>query len=101
MTVARLRDIEVVLAPLPDGEAYTCVTMEEALTKEVYKYGFVPEGASLEVLAEDGNWKVVEPASDGEISLPHATYRLQYEIRNGIHVEAGTVYTVYTAENGK
>lgn len=113
MTVEKLQNIEVMLEPLANGEVYTRATMEEALAKEIYRYAFVPQGASLEVLLEDGSWEVVEQTSNESVEsdesvelvkpveeapLSSGTYRLRYEIRNGAHVEEGSVYTVYTAE---
>ena len=122
LTFTEITDFEVTV-PAPDSGAHTASTMLEALSKKIYNYGFVAEGAVLEMLLPDESWAAVptaegsneaestEPAEapEGDAStdtpenipaeepLADGTYRLKYNVKNGDKVKEGYIFTVYTA----
>ncbi len=75
------------------GTAYTGAEMTEALSKEIYKYGFVSKGAALEVLSGSAYVEVTELES----KLASGSYRLKYSVANGSEVKEGYVIASYTA----
>ena len=68
--------------------------MYEALCAAAYSYGFVENGASVEMLNADGTWSAL---SGEETALASGVYRLAYSVHNGSSVTEGTVYTEYVA----
>ena len=86
------REIEVSIS---EG-AKTSTEMYEELAKAAHKYGLIEEGASLQVLGEDGDWYDVE---NSEEPLPDGTYRLHIRCydRNGDTELLGDVQTKYKA----
>ncbi len=70
LTFTALTDFEVTV-PAPESGAHTAYTMLEALSKEIYNYGFVAEDAVLEKLLPDGSWEAVPTVSiDSDTSGP-------------------------------
>jgi hypothetical protein len=70
LTFTALNDFEV-RVPAPESGAHTASTMLEALSKEIYNYGFVAEDAVLEKLLPDGSWEAVPTVStDSDTSDP-------------------------------
>lgn len=89
-----VKDIQAELEPLEEGAAHTYATMYEALSKEIYKYGFVAENAVLEILGEDEAWTALTESED---ALESGTYRLKYYLKNGEAMVEGYVFTEYVA----
>ncbi len=89
-----VKDIQVEIEPLEGGAGHTYATMYEALSKEIYKYGFVSEEAVLELIGEDESWTAVAESED---ALASGRYRLKYSIKNGDSIAEGYVIAEYTA----
>lgn len=83
-------DIEVEVAF--ESEQVTYAAMHAALSEAAYTYGFVMEGAMVEVKGEGDAWTAL---TGREESLSPGTYRLKYQIRNGETLIEGYVYTQY------
>ena len=80
-------DIDVILS----SDSYTAKSLYDELSREIYKYGFIAEGASLEVKGENGSWITV---TDDSVELSAAAYRLKYNVKNGEDFKEGYAYTV-------
>jgi hypothetical protein len=89
LTVGHRSEIEVGVAL---SDAPTGGELREALEAAAYEYGFVEEGAALEMQSGDG-WVAVE----GEGALASGTYRLRYGVHNGDKTVEGYVFTTYAA----
>ena len=76
------------------GDECGYADMYEALCASAYTYGFVENGASVEMLNADGTWSAL---NGDETALASGVYRLAYSVRNGSSVIEGAVYTEYTA----
>ena len=68
--------------------------MYDALAAEIYNYGFVAEGAVLEMLSGEDTWSAVE---DAESALASGTYRLKYNVQNGESLKEGYIFVNYEA----
>lgn len=84
-------DIQVTL-PAPEGGTYRYASLYEAFATAAYEYGFVREGAVLELQSGE-EWISL---ADSEEPLGAGTYRLAYSIENGSYTVEGYLYTVLT-----
>lgn len=91
ISVSEVIDVEVTL---DDSTAvYTVLTLTEELSRAIFEFAFVADGAVLEVLSGEEYL----PATDGETALASGTYRLKYSLENGENKAEGYAFVNYTA----
>ena len=74
--------------------AHTAATLTDELSRVIFDFAFVAEGATLEVLGEDESFA---PVPEGAEPLASGTYRLKYSIENGEKTSEGYAFVNYTA----
>ena len=74
--------------------AHTAATLTDELSRVIFDFAFVAEGATLEVLGEDESFA---PVPEGTEPLASGTYRLKYSIENGEKTSEGYAFVNYTA----
>lgn len=74
--------------------AHTAATLTDELSRVIFDFAFVAEGATLEVLGED---EIFAPVPEGTEPLASGTYRLKYSIENGEKKAEGYAFVNYTA----
>lgn len=92
VTIEEISDVKTEVT-LPEEKAPSYLDMYKALEEKAYLYGFVAEGAQLEISTDNGaTWSAL---TGEETELTNGTYRLKYSIKNGENSTEGYVYTDY------
>ena len=92
IAVTEVVDVEIKLDD--DTVAHTRTTLTEELSRAIFDFAFVAEGAVLKALGEDESFA---PVPEGEEPLASGTYRLKYSIENGENKSEGYAFVNYTA----
>lgn len=74
--------------------AHTQTTLTEELSRAIFDFAFVAEGAVLEVM---GDGEGFTPVADGAEPLASGIYRLKYSVENGENKAEGYAFVNYTA----